>query len=157
MTEEFNRRASEEGFSRERMHAINGNILDMSSGHSPELDTAEYHNFDLVVMSMALHHVVSAGDMIQKLADRLKIGGILLIVDFVHSSESGCVEPKFDKENPAAHTTSRMAFTEKEVKTYFEEAGLESSGWKWFSERSSMPEQLGEQQLFMAHGKKQAA
>lgn len=154
MVEQYNIRASKEGFSTDKMHAIHGDLVDVTSTPCPELDTPEYSNFNLVIMSMALHHVENPPAMIQKLSERLCPGGVLLIVDWVSQEESGCPLPNWDK-SAAGHTVSRMGFVEAEVKGFYEKAGLESWGWKWFSKQSDMPEEFGgKQQLFLARGEK---
>lgn len=136
----------------DKMHAVAGNLL--SDDNVPE----GFANFDLIVMSMALHHVSDPDLMIEKLAERLADSGVLLIVDWVSSAESGCGMPKAPADNPVRHTVSRHGFVEKEVREGFEKAGLGDWGWKWFAERSRLPDELGrEHQMFMAKGSKRAA
>lgn len=155
MVQQYNLLAEKEGFSPARMQAIQGNLLEHSTPSSSELDSAEYNNFDLIVMSMALHHVESAENMIQKLAERLGDNGVLVIVDWVDPSESGCTMPSMSGDFPAQHTITRLGFTEMELKGAFEKAGLEEWGWKWFPSRTAVPDELhGEQQLFVARGEK---
>ncbi|KAG4274382.1 hypothetical protein FPRO04_09340 [Fusarium proliferatum] len=152
MVEQYNMLAEAAGFSSDRMRAIHGDLMDPEASPSPELDTPEFNDFDLIVMCMALHHVQDYTAMIQKLSEKLRSGGVLLIIDLVASSESGCPEAPLSKEL-SNHTMSKMGFTEVEVKTAFEKAGLQGWSWRWCSERSQVPEEIGgEQQGFFARG-----
>jgi SAM-dependent methyltransferase len=157
MVDQYNQRAKAEGFSEERMHAVHGDLVDASASSSSEA-TSSLQDFQLVVMSMALHHVDDPANMIKLLADRLHPnGGILLIVDWVDSEESRCKPPNLSGEaedHPAKHTTSRQGFKEEEVKGMFEDAGLGGWRWKWAKETSSMPKGFGEQRFFLAKGVK---
>ncbi|KAF9777021.1 hypothetical protein IL306_004707 [Fusarium sp. DS 682] len=152
MVEQYNMLAELSGFGPDKMRAIHGDLMDPEATPSPELDTPEFNHFDLITMCMALHHIEDYASMIQKLSNRLAPGGVLLIIDLVATSESGCPEPTMAREL-SNHTMSKMGFTELEVKTAFEKAGLGSWSWKWLSERSKVPEEIGgEQQGFFARG-----
>ncbi|KAI3575619.1 S-adenosyl-L-methionine-dependent methyltransferase [Fusarium oxysporum f. sp. albedinis] len=152
MVEQYNMLAELSGFSTDKMRAIHGDLMNPEASPSPELSTPEFNDFDLIAMCMALHHVQDYAAMIQKLSEKLRPGGVLLIIDLVASSESGCPEAIMAKEL-SNHTMSKMGFTEMEVKTAFEKAGLEGWSWRWCSERSQVPEEIGgEQQGFFARG-----
>lgn len=152
MINQYNKLARAEGFTENQMSGVPGNLLDDTDDNAGE----EYHDFDLIVMSMALHHVQNPDEMIKRLSERLCKGGVLLIVDWVSNSESGLEELKPPADSPVRHTVSRHGFEEKEVKEAYEKAGMTSWGWRWFSSRSKLPTELGggEQQLFMARGTK---
>ncbi|KAG5819833.1 hypothetical protein H9Q74_009243 [Fusarium xylarioides] len=152
MVEKYNMLAEAAGFCTDKMRAIHGDLMNPEASPSPDLDTPEFNDFDLIVMCMALHHVQDYAAMIQKLSEKLRPGGVLLIIDLVASSESGCPEATMSKEL-SNHTMSKMGFTEMEVKTAFEKAGLKDWSWRWCSERSQVPEEIGgEQQGFFARG-----
>ncbi|KAF5552215.1 hypothetical protein FNAPI_7130 [Fusarium napiforme] len=152
MVEQYNMLAEAAGFDPEKMRAIHGDLMNPEASPSAELDTPEFNDFDLIVMCMALHHVQDYAAMIQRLSEKLRPNGILLIIDLVASSESGLPEAPKAKEL-SNHTMSKMGFTEKEVKTAFENAGLEGWSWRWCSERSQVPQEIGgEQQGFFARG-----
>ncbi|KND93452.1 putative methyltransferase [Tolypocladium ophioglossoides CBS 100239] len=154
MVSQYNLLAEKVGYSREHMHAVHGDFLDAKATPSPEVTSLDFHDFDLVVMSLALHHVDDTDEMIRKLADRLADGGVLVIVDWMDGSESGCQIPPL-KDMPVKHTVSRMGFKEADLKQSFEKAGLGDWGWKWFASQSAVPEELGgKQQAFLARGVK---
>ncbi|KAF4498565.1 hypothetical protein FAGAP_5268 [Fusarium agapanthi] len=152
MAEQYDMLAEASGFNPDKMRARHGDLMDPKASPSPELGTPEFNDFDLIVMCMALHLVQDYTDMIQQLSERLRPGGALLIIDLVVSSESGCPEVTMAKES-SNHTMSKMGFTEMEVKTAFEKAGLGGWSWRWCSERSQVLEEIGgEQQGFFARG-----
>ncbi|VUC34041.1 unnamed protein product [Clonostachys rosea] len=156
MVNQYNTRARSEGYSEDKMHAVHGDLITADTTASNDiLSTPEYDDFDLTVMSLALHHVENPAQMVSKLADRLSDGGVLLIIDWVSPSESGCQPLLPPPDSEVQHTVSRMGFEEKEVRGYFEQAGLDSIGWRWFSEKSKLPQELGGQaQLFMARAER---
>lgn len=151
MVTQYNKLANEAGHPETKMHAVVGNLLD-DGDDVPE----GFETFDLIVMSMALHHVADPDLMIRRLSERLVEGGVLIVVDWVSHAESGCEPPKPAADSPVRHTVSKHGFTEGEVEAGFRGAGLEGWGWRWFAERSTLPAEFGgEHQLFLARGRKQ--
>jgi SAM-dependent methyltransferase len=152
MIEQYNKLARAEGFEEDRMSGVLGNLLDDTDSNVGE----EYRDFDLIVMSMALHHVQDPDEMVKRLSERLSKGGVLLIVDWVSEAESGLESFRPPGDSPVRHTVSRFGFEEKEVKDAFKKVGLTGWDWRWFSSRSRLPSEFGggEQQLFMARGTK---
>ncbi|UNI18567.1 hypothetical protein JDV02_004827 [Purpureocillium takamizusanense] len=168
MVTQYNTLAEKAGFPPETMRAVHGDLLDGDATPSPELAetaaaTAEFSGFDLAVMSLALHHVADVDAMVQRLADRLVDGGVLVIVDWM--SEEASVEgwKKFvdadrDEDLPARQTVSRMGFSERPLRETFEKAGLKKGwGWRAFVEESEVPSTVGGRlRGFMAKGVKGA-
>ena len=72
---------------RKKMFAVQGDLL------TPKDDTSfagkEWFDFDLAMMSMALHHVSSPEDAVKMLVSRVKPGRSVLLVDFVAGSTVG--------------------------------------------------------------------
>ena len=157
MVTQYNTLAEKAGFSPETMRAVHGDLLDNDATPSAELATAEFNNFDLAVMSLALHHVSDVDAMIQSLADRLAVGGVLVIVDWM-SEEAGS-DWKFlqSDDMPVRHTVSRMGFSEGALRETFEKAGLKGWGWRAFAEESEVPSKFGgSMRGFLARGVKGA-
>lgn len=99
MAAEYNRTAARAGVPAARMRAVVGDLLGGAGegegeGKEEEQEenfaTPEWTGFDLVAMSMALHHVHDPARMVAVLAARLAPGGTLVLVDFVAAEESGC-------------------------------------------------------------------
>ncbi|KAI8825071.1 S-adenosyl-L-methionine-dependent methyltransferase [Fimicolochytrium jonesii] len=50
----------------------------------PALASAEFYGFDIVACSLAFHHFADVDLAAQRMAERLKPGGVLLIIDLLH-------------------------------------------------------------------------
>ncbi|KAK3709678.1 hypothetical protein LTR37_010705 [Vermiconidia calcicola] len=61
----------------ERMSGIQGDLTNPSA----ELQNPEYFDFDVAIMSMALHHCPDPAAMLKQLRDRLKKEGVLILVE----------------------------------------------------------------------------
>ncbi|KAF7562091.1 hypothetical protein G7046_g2026 [Stylonectria norvegica] len=126
MVKQYNEMAAKDGLSAEKMRAIPGDLVHPETTPSPEFNSLEFFGFDVIVMCMALHHVEDYTLMIKKLSERLSAGGVLVIIDWVATSESGCPGEGKAKEL-SNHTITRMGFKEQDVKRAYETAGLEGS------------------------------
>ena len=114
-------------------HAVVGNLLN-PAGTPPEFDGPKYRDFDLVVVGMGFHHFSDLPLAMSRLVDRLKPGGVFLIVDFLkhcpinYNKHDGA-------EHPAAHTVAHHGFTEQDITQIFESAGLTEVGVRVFGEK----------------------
>lgn len=70
-----------------RMFAIQG---DLTQPHA-DLSNPGWTGFDAAIISMALHHVREPGEFLKLLRQRIRPGGVLVVIDFlqVSGSESG--------------------------------------------------------------------
>jgi len=99
-------------------HAVVGNLL-TAQEPAQALSTPEYRDFDLVAVGLGYHHFADLQLATRRLADRLRPGGIFLIIDFVtHAME---MVPEMQA---AANTVAHLGFSEEELKQIFEGAGL---------------------------------
>lgn len=155
MVNQYNQMAEYNGYTPHKMRAIQGDLLNSSSSSSSSaMNSSSFDNFDVIVMCMALHHVDDHDKMVKRLVKRLKPGGTLVVIDWVAVTESGCPSAAQAMEL-SNHTMARMGFEEKEVKRAYEKAGLEKWSWRWCSNRSVVPEEIGGvQQLFFARGRR---
>ena len=71
------------GEQHDRMHAIEGDLSNPSS----TLNDPHWFNFDVAIMSLALHHVSDPVDMLSKLKERLRKGGTLVVVEFTQPGD----------------------------------------------------------------------
>lgn len=118
MISEFNKNAREAGVV-EKMVGLKGDLL--ADAISDELRDPNLFNFDIVVVSLALHHFPDPDFALKRVADRLKKGGILLIIDFLPDEHTHA----FHKDHPeAAATIGKHGFTRDEMKKLCEDAGL---------------------------------
>jgi SAM-dependent methyltransferase len=82
-------------FEHKHVEAIVGNLL-CDPPEPASLADDEYHNFDLITVGAALHHFPSAEQAIERLATRLRPGGVIYIQDLLeehdhtaHDNQSG--------------------------------------------------------------------
>ncbi|KAL9611773.1 MAG: hypothetical protein Q9204_008997 [Flavoplaca sp. TL-2023a] len=85
MVNSFNLRAAAFDMpKRKRMFAVQGDLLNPDSKKAGGfLKGKEWFGFDAAVMSMALHHVEEPGAAVRVLVERLKVGGPVVLVDWV--------------------------------------------------------------------------
>ncbi|KAK3191506.1 hypothetical protein K4F52_002321 [Lecanicillium sp. MT-2017a] len=154
MVEQYNDQAAKAGHAPSAMHAVQGDIVESAATTSTPQPT-----YDLIIMSLALHHVQDPNGLIAKLAQQLKPRtGVLVILDWIHPEESGrgdWMKTVEASDNPARHTVTRPGFKEDDLKGVFAQAGLE--GWKWerFDEESVIPN-VPNQRGFLARGIRKA-
>lgn len=115
-------------------HAVVGNLLDAKEPSPSHLATPEYFDFDLVVVGLGFHHFSDIALATTRLVERLRPGGVFLILDFVtHAMDENpkSIEETYghgEADLPARHTVAHAGFSEDELKKYFEDAGLTDFG-----------------------------
>ncbi|KAF9885170.1 hypothetical protein FE257_000619 [Aspergillus nanangensis] len=121
MVNEYNKNAREAGFA-EKMAGHKGDLL--ADTVSAEISGPEFSDFDIVCVSMALHHFEDPELALKRVAERLKKGGVSLIVDLVpdHNHEHHSHELK--KDFPAVETIKTHGFTAEDMRKLYESAGL---------------------------------
>ncbi|KAH8660143.1 S-adenosyl-L-methionine-dependent methyltransferase [Xylariales sp. PMI_506] len=150
--------------------AVRGDLLaDDPKPTEPPVGEDQLWNFDLVATSLALHHFENPELAIQRLAARLRPGGVLLILDWTPQDGSTPAQREYEKElqarsqeekaatkaalaaHASSHTISKPdGFTKEEITTMFEAAGCTNVRWKLAEQLSLIP--LGDTkfQLFFA-------
>ncbi|KAL7809328.1 S-adenosyl-L-methionine-dependent methyltransferase [Trichoderma aethiopicum] len=140
----YNEIARKSGIPAERMVAVQGSIP------STETDTAlakeDFFDFDLIAISMALHHIDDRVGVLSGLCERLRSGGVLVVVDLTpeahshdhsHSHEQGHSHNHSHADSPghghdhghdhsaASHTISKHGgFGPEDMKALMVEAGF---------------------------------
>ena len=117
-----------------KARAIVGNILTDQS-LPVELDGPELHNFDVVAVGGGLHHFDDPAAAVGRLAQRLKVGGVLLIVDFIEEGDDGGEGGHGRLPTGADHTIRKHGFNEGEMKEMMRGHGLGGFGWQEMPER----------------------
>ncbi|KUJ23612.1 S-adenosyl-L-methionine-dependent methyltransferase [Mollisia scopiformis] len=115
MVNEYNTSAQNQGIPATEIHAYQGNLIDPSQPTPAALSGKEFFDFDIAVVGLGFHHFDQPALAAKRLAERLKQGGVLMIVEFMPHEH-------FHGHN-AAKTVTHMGFSEEEVKKMFEEAG----------------------------------
>lgn len=85
MVQEYNTSASNQGIPESEMHAMVGNLIDASSSTSidPIFASKDFYDFDIAAVGLGWHHFPDPAYAAKQLAERLKVGGTLLIIDFL--------------------------------------------------------------------------
>ncbi|KAI0035487.1 S-adenosyl-L-methionine-dependent methyltransferase [Vararia minispora EC-137] len=123
----FNKRARMQGIREDEMRAV----CTVLKGEDGELGE---HRFDVVVCSMAYHHLYTPEHTTRVLARFLKPGGTLLVVDLM--PRSGIDDSAADAVRPviadrfADVVPHRHGFSEERMRTMFEDADLKNFEYK---------------------------
>lgn len=118
MVEVYNNRfKAVDGGEASKAHAVVGDLLDAEDPNPKLFTGSEYFDFDLVAVGLGFHHFQNLEEATKRFANRLKSGGIFLIIDLV-------THAKWDDDNPAIHTVAHNGFGGAEIQKIFESAGL---------------------------------
>jgi 2-polyprenyl-3-methyl-5-hydroxy-6-metoxy-1,4-benzoquinol methylase len=163
MVEAYNDGARIQGLPKQQMHAVQGDLMVPPEKIPEELKREDLYGFDVIVMSMALHHVEDPQLMTTRLVERLRDGGSILIIDWAlsaseeqethHHHEHG--RGHHQEVHSAKHTMSRSGFDKEEMIKVLKQAGCHEADYVFHPELSKLPSEFGgEKQLFFARGKK---
>lgn len=142
------------------MHAVLGNLIDPSDPNPASLSGPEFHDFDIAAVGLGFHHFDDPALAAKRLGERLRKGGVLMILDFMpHGHFHGHDEHGHGHEHPAKKTVVHMGFSEEEMKKVFEGAGV-GGGFEFvvlgkgvvFEEKEKGTKM--ERSVFMARGSK---
>ncbi|KAL1975038.1 hypothetical protein VTN31DRAFT_5242 [Thermomyces dupontii] len=120
MVAEYNRQAREAGISAEKLSARVGNLL--ANPIPEDLKDPELYDFDVAIVIGALHHFEDPQLAVNRLAERLRKGGALCVLDNVYAP--GLAEEHKRLHPETAATVHKSGFTEEEMRELFENAGL---------------------------------
>ncbi|KAK8059037.1 NADH-ubiquinone oxidoreductase [Apiospora phragmitis] len=150
MVAQYNANASGRGLSPGRMLAIQGDLLSPDAKENLA-DDPNWTGFDLIVISMALHHVTDHEAMVAKLAARLNPGGTLAIVDWVSKPEGLSGEEELAMKTHTSHgTITKHGFTRGEMGMYLAKAGLVEYDFTVATKCQMPPEAGGGERLAFA-------
>ncbi|RHZ58098.1 class I SAM-dependent methyltransferase [Aspergillus thermomutatus] len=120
MIKQFNINAQETGFE-DKMVGYHGDLL--AESVPVDLSGPEFYDFDLVVVSMALHHFDKPDLALKRLGERLKKGGMFLIIDMVPEDKHS--PHGLHNAFPEASATIRIhGFTLEHMQKLFKDAGM---------------------------------
>lgn len=147
MVARFDSLAASAGLPPSRLCAVVGDLL--CTPPTPSVSAPPFFGFDVAAVCVGFHHFADAALATRRLAERLKPGGVLLIVDFLGTR-------KEDVPEEMRKTVRVGGFEEEEMKELFEGAGLLEFGFSLLEEKVVM-EMKGERKertVFMARGRK---
>ncbi|KAL9108883.1 MAG: hypothetical protein Q9227_006414 [Pyrenula ochraceoflavens] len=122
MTQRYNEVHSKAEAGKPSCHAIQGDLF-VEAGPSESTLGPEYYGFDMAIVGFGFHHFSNLKLCTERLGDRLKAGGLLVVVDFV------AWEKENEGEYEARKTISHRGFTEKGMRRLFGDCGLVDVGW----------------------------
>ncbi|OBT79948.1 hypothetical protein VF21_01626 [Pseudogymnoascus sp. 05NY08] len=83
MVAAYNTTASNQGLEEEEVHAWVGDLIDPEVERPEQFEGEVFWGFDLVVVGLGFHHFGDVGVAARRLGERLKVGGSLVILDFL--------------------------------------------------------------------------
>ncbi len=83
MVNEYNTSARNQGIPESEMYATQGNLLDANNPNPAGLVGKEFFDFDIAAVGLGFHHFDDPALAAKRLSERLKKGGVLMIVDFL--------------------------------------------------------------------------
>ncbi|KAK3943976.1 S-adenosyl-L-methionine-dependent methyltransferase [Diplogelasinospora grovesii] len=116
MVAAYNARAENQGLLKDEMHAYQGNLCDPSDPSPAAFTSPDFFNFDIAAVGLGFHHFDDPALAARRLAERLRTGGVLLILDFLPHD-------KMHTAHPATDTVTKHGFSEDEIKQLYETAG----------------------------------
>ncbi|KAM0288892.1 hypothetical protein ACHAPQ_001481 [Fusarium lateritium] len=141
MVDVYNVQAQSQGISRQ---AYQGNLADPADASPAAFEDAKFFDFDVAGVGLGFHHFDNPGLASKRLAERLKTGGVLFIIDFVAH--------KIDPEDAAHRGITHHGFVEDEIEQMFENAGLTDFGYQELPEPIAFKDPRGETQHGHGHG-----
>jgi SAM-dependent methyltransferase len=96
MVSVYNRNAHNQGLTPDFMSSSVGNLLDPADPSPADFADPEWFNFDLAVVGLGFHHFEDPTLAAARLAERLKPGGVLMIIDFMPHAHHGKIEADGD-------------------------------------------------------------
>ena len=107
-----------------------------------EMNSSAWHNFDLAIMSMALHHVKDPVEMLRRLKQRLRPGGTLVIAEFLGKKEVSEKQRQYDP-NEMVEVVGKQriwsGFTTGNLEADLTTVGLEGFDVRILEEPSHVP------------------
>jgi SAM-dependent methyltransferase len=155
--ERFNAEVAKLAAGEGRIFAIQGDLTSPSA----ELKGKEWYNFDLAIISMALHHITNPISMLTHLRERVRKGGVIVVVDWLIENNPDDVAlgegSKYDeaKMKKLEHGPKIWSgFSERGILDDFKAAGCEGAKVRMFPvDLREAPEFMrGQDRLFIAKG-----
>lgn len=123
-----------------------GDLIDPKEERPEMFEGEQFWGFDCAVVGLGFHHFADVGLAARRLGERLKAGGVLVVMDFLphedvhghgngghghghgHGHEHGADAEKGGagekEETRVAETVVHMGFSKEEVQKLFEQAGV---------------------------------
>lgn len=96
---------------------------------APGIAGPEFHNYDIAAIALGFHHFGDPKGCVQRLVQRLKQGGVLLVVDWLPSEYPNGGDKDTEEWQRMKKTIKHNGFTEEDMRGIFEGAGLVDFGF----------------------------
>lgn len=151
MVTRFNAAASAFGLSWAKAHAAVGDLSAPDEAVSatpgdPALSSPDYSDFDVAIISLALHHVSNPAAVLSAIASRLKSDGVLIVVEGTNHEKlvEAAGQQGHDHERDAGKTINKEPLSEENLRTWFSAAGCDDAKFVRVvnAENSPVPESV---------------
>lgn len=123
MVAEYRKWAERQNFDSDKVCARQLDLLAESDAASEAVQALS--DFDIAVVSMALHHVSDPGKLLSRLARTLRSGGVCVVLDRVPTGAIPDISHNVPTEaTNVLRTINKHGFTQEEMHDYFEDAGI---------------------------------
>ena len=161
---EYNKRAQVLGLSQQQMFAVQGDLL-LDVSPDSLLAGPDFHGFDVVVISAALHHMDKPAVALKKLLERLNKGGTLLVIEMKLPSDDGTQVHGHGNQHfhagdsfsrTAQHTVAQHGFEVRQLQDMMMDAGCGETCYIELDKpaRIGDGEHAVEKQILFARGRK---
>ncbi|KAL2255619.1 hypothetical protein VTK26DRAFT_3000 [Humicola hyalothermophila] len=113
----YNARAENQGLSPSEMRAYQGNLCSTDDPSPAAFADPKFFGFDVAVVGLGFHHFEDPALAARRLAERLRVGGVLVVLDFLPHGEP-------DPSHPATSTITHHGFSEGQIRRIYEDAGV---------------------------------
>ncbi|KAM0277526.1 hypothetical protein ACHAQH_005725 [Verticillium albo-atrum] len=151
--------AAEQGFVESKALAVRADLS--AAEKTAVLAGPEWHEFDVAVVAMALHHLEDPGNMILELVGRLRRGGRLIVLEWLRHKDEATEFRETSRHVATAYLVNDHVFTEASLRQWFDSAGCREAFVAVVDkEMGHIPEQVVkvpggvERQLILASGVK---
>lgn len=156
MVTKFNEAAQSSGLTKEKAHAVLGNLCGKTVDE--DLNSPDLQNFDIAVIGLGFHHFEDPGLAIKRLAERLKPDtGVLVIVDFLPFSHTTPHPHGKEVDFPdMSATIKHSGFTGEQMRDLYQQAGFGEFDVVALAKPTVMELKSGrtERTIFIAKGKR---
>ncbi|OJJ49162.1 hypothetical protein ASPZODRAFT_150099 [Penicilliopsis zonata CBS 506.65] len=121
MINEYNKNAQEANLVG-KMTGFKGDLL--TETVSAEFDGPGFFDFNIIAVSLALHHFENPGLAIERLGARLKKGGVLFFIDLVPEGHQHHRHGIMDEFDEASATIRVHGFNKEDMKRLYDDAGF---------------------------------
>jgi SAM-dependent methyltransferase len=115
--------------------AFQGNLADPADASPAAFTDAKFFGFDVAGVGLGFHHFDKPDLASKRLAERLRPGGVLFIIDFVAH--------KIDPKDAAKRGIAHHGFSEEQIKKMFEDAGLTDFAYQELPEPITFKDPMG--------------